>query len=171
MKEEKEKIDFLLEENVEEQLAPVDWNRLNAAISSRLDKAGQSKTSVWKYQRMFKITAAVSAAAVVFIAVMVRIKKPAEMVLQNGRHAVVKFVETKGSASVEIISTSGRSDVTVGFGGSERKVARCDIEIIDLNGDLRRERGQAAWIIISRPEPLLADNGLNKDLISMICLF
>ena len=50
-------------------------------------------------------------------------------------------------------------------------MARCDVEIIDLNGDLKKEREQAAWIIISRPEPMFADNGVNRDMSDMICLF
>jgi len=57
---------------------------------------------------------------------------------------VVKFIESKGTASVEII---------------------------DLNGDLKKESDEPTWIIISRPEPVYADNGISRDVMSMICLF
>ena len=60
--------------------------------------------------------------------------------------------------------------MVVDIGGGERKMAMCDIEIIDLNGELKRDK-QAAWIIISRPEPMFADNGVSRDMSDMICLF
>jgi hypothetical protein len=172
VKSEKEKIDSLFEKNAAEQLSGVDWDGLNAAISSRLDEVEGRKTSALKYRRVFKIAAGVAAAAaVVLVAVMIKTEAPAELQLEEGSRAVVKFIESKGTASVKIKGAAGTSQVSVSVGGSERKVARCDIEIIDLNGDLKKERELAAWIIISRPERVLADNGLSRDVMSMICLF
>jgi len=43
--------------------------------------------------------------------------------------------------------------------------------MIDSNGGLKKDSDGAAWIIISRPEPALADNGTSPDMTSMICLF
>jgi len=172
MKDRKEKTDLLFEKNAAEQLSGVDWDALNAAISRRLDEVEGRKTSALKYLSVFKIAAGIAAAAaIVIIAVMIKTEKPADMQLEEGRRAVVKFIERAGTASVEIKGAAGTSQVWVGVGGSERKVARCDIEIIDLNGDLKKEREQAAWIIISRPKRVLADNGINRDVMSMICLF
>jgi hypothetical protein len=94
---------------------------------------------------VFKIAAGVAAAAaVVFVAVMVGTQKPADLPLEDGRHAVVKFVERKGSASVEII---------------------------DQNGERKENGSRAAWIIIRMPEPVLADNGENGHLRDLIRLF
>ena len=172
MKSEKEKIDLLFGKKAAEQLSGVDWDALNTAISRRLDEVEGRKTSALKYRRVFKIAAGVAAAAaVVFIAVMVSTEKPTDLQLEKDRRAMVKFVESKGTALVEIHGVSANSQVWVDVGGGERKAARCDIEIIDLNGGLKKEREQAAWIIISRPKRVLADNGINRDVISMICLF
>jgi hypothetical protein len=172
MKGKEEKIDLLFDKNAAEQLSGVDWDVLNAAILSRLDKAEVRKSSTGKSQRVFKIAAGVAAAAaVVIIAVMIKTKAPTELQLEEGSRAVVKFIESKGTALVEIKRAGSRSQVWVDVGGSERKVARCDVEIIDLNGDLKKEREQAAWIIISRSEPVFADNGVSRDMMSMIYLF
>ena len=172
MKEEKEKIDLILERNAAEQLAKVDWESLNVAISSRLDKAGQGKTSIIRLPTVFKIAAGLAAAAaVVFIAVTVRTDTPTTMRFENGGRAVVKFVESNGTASIEIKQASDKSAVIVDVVGGQIKVARCDVEMIDSNGGLKKDSDGAAWIIISRPEPALADNGTSPDMTSMICLF
>jgi len=171
MKEKKEKIDLLFERNSAEQLAGVDWDELNSAISSRLDRTQKSKTSAMGFQTVFKIAGGIAAAAVVFIAVMVWIKKPADMQWTGERHAVVKFIDIKGVASVEISRVGGKSLAMVDIGGSDKKVAKCDVKIIDLNGDLKEGSEQPAWIIISRPEPIFADNSVSRDMMSMIYLF
>lgn len=172
MENEKEKIDLLFEKNVEEQLAKVDWNKLSAAILSRLDEAHRGKTSWRRYPTVFKIGAGVAAAAaVVFIAVMVRMEKPMDLQFEDGQRAVVKFVETKGSASVEIISTSGRSQVLVDIGYARTGIAKAEVEIIDQNGEGKKNGSRAAWIIIRMPEPALADNGANGHLKDLIRLF
>jgi len=172
METEKERIDLLFEKNVEEQLAKVDWDKLNGAILSRLDEAQPSKASGRRYPTIFKIAAGVAAAAaVVFIAVMVRTEKPMDLQLEDGRHAVVKFIETTGSASVEIIGTSGRSQVLVDIGHSRGEIAKADVEIIDQNGEGKENGSRAAWIIIRMPEPVLADNGANGYMRDLIRLF
>ncbi len=49
-------------------------------------------------------------------------------------------------------------------------MAKCDIEIIDANGDRQQDRNQAEWIIIRIPEPALADNGTSRDEMDLMCL-
>ena len=171
MKNKKEKIDLLLEKNAGQQLAKVDWDGLDAAISSRLDKASQGKTHAIKFPSVSKIAAGIAAAAVVFIVLMVGIEKAPDLQLDNGSRAVVKFIDKKGAASVEIKRASAKSEVFIGIGGSQRKLAKCDVKMIDMNGDLRKGGSGAAWIIISRPEPLYADNGAAKDMRDLICMF
>ncbi|MHC4192658.1 MAG: hypothetical protein ACYS8I_04285 [Planctomycetota bacterium] len=142
---EKEKIDLVLEERAEEQLAKVDWETLNAAISSRLDEADGKRTFSRRFTTVFKIGAGVAAAAaIVFVAVMVKTEKSGEMGAKDGGYAVVEFVEAKGSASVEIL---------------------------DQNGEGKEDGRRAAWIMIRMPEPALADNGTNGDLRDLIRLF
>jgi len=144
MKQEKEKIDLLLERNASEQLAGVNWNRLTAEISERLNQADRSKTSTKTYRRVFKIAAGVTvAAAVVFIVVMIRTDTPTTVRFENRGRAEVKFIESKGSASVEII---------------------------DSDREQKKSGSRAAWIIIRVPEPVLADNGISKDENDFACL-
>ncbi len=172
MKEKAEKIDIVLEQNAEEQLAQVDWEKLNAAISSRLEQAQSRKASATNYPRIAKIAAAILAtAAVVFIAVILRIDKPADLQLEEGRRAVVKFIESRGKALVEIKQWSSRGRAVVQIGRSDALVAKTNVEMLDANGGLKDGSGRATWIIISRPVPVYADNGVNNDMMAMICLF
>lgn len=144
MKRKKEKIDLLLERNTSEQLAGVNWDGLNADISERLNQAGRSKTSTKTYRRVFKIAAGVTAAAaVVFIAVMVKTDTPTTVRLENGQRAIVKLVESKGSATVEIHDSKGQDN---------------------------QSSNRSSWIIIRTREPKIADNGQSRDEADFACL-
>jgi len=145
MKNEKEGVDFLLKRNAAEQLAGVDWDELNAGISSQLDRAQEGKTSVRKYSTVFKIGVGVAAAAaLLFVAVRVGTDRPWESQVANVSKAVVKLVEPQGSASVEII---------------------------DLNGELEKDTDRPSWIIVSRPPAEDADDGASRDMMAAVCLF
>ncbi len=171
MKDKNEQIDLLIERNTTEQLEAVDWDRLNTAISRRLDQARQSTTSRLRFRTVFKIAAGfAAAAAVVFVLVAVRTDTPTTVRFENRGRAVVKFVESKGSAKVEIKHTSAKATVMVGGGISLKRVAKCDIKIIDANGDKEKNGSRAAWIIIRMPEPVLADNGISRDENDFACL-
>ncbi len=144
MKKEKEKIDLLLERNTGEQLADVNWDGLHAAISERLNQAQQSKTYGTRFPAILKIAAGVAAAAaVVVIAVMVRTDTPTTVRLENVPGAVVKLVESKGSATVEILDSNGRNN---------------------------QSGNRSAWIIIRTREPEVADNGQSRDETDFACL-
>ena len=171
MKKSNEDIDLLLERNAAEQLDRFDWDELGTTISRRLNKAQQSKTSGIRFPTIFKIAAGfIAAAAVVFVAVMVRMATPKAVRFENGGRAVVKFIESKGSASIEIKHTSAKATVMVGGGISLKRVAKCDIKIIDASVDKEKNDSRAAWIIIRIPEPVLADNGTDKDENDFACL-
>jgi YD repeat-containing protein len=144
MKQEKEKIDLLLERNAAEQLDRFDWDELGATISRRLNQADRSKTSAKTYRRVFKTAAGVTAAAaVVFIVVMVRTDTPTTVRLENGQRAVVKFVESKGSATVEIHDSKGQDN---------------------------QSSNRSSWIIIRTRESKVADNGQSRDEADFACL-
>ena len=144
MKQEKEKIDLLLERNANEQLAGVNWDGLTADISERLNHADRSKTSKMNYRSLFKIAAGVAAAAaVVVIAVMVRTDTPTTERLENGQRAVVKLVESKGSATVEILDSKGQDN---------------------------QSSNRSSWIIIRTREPKVADNRQSRDEADFACL-
>ncbi|MGD8499402.1 MAG: hypothetical protein PVJ86_02070 [Phycisphaerales bacterium] len=164
MKHEKERIDLLLDRNAAEQLTKVDWDRSTDEISTRLDQAQRSKTSQNRYPAIFKISAGVAAAAaIVFAAITLRMHRQSDLLPTKGGSAVVEFVDGRGAASIEIDHTGRKSLVTVRVGLTDKEVARCDLEIIDRNGDLRRDSGRAAWIIISAPRPAFADNGHGRE--------
>jgi len=144
MKKEKEKIDLLLERNANEQLAGVNWDGLHAAISDKLNQAGRSKTSKMNYRSLFKLAAGVAAAAaVVVIAVMVRTDTPTTVRFENGVKTTVQFIQSKGTATVEIL---------------------------DSNGQGSQSRDRSSWIIIRATEPKVANNGQSRDEADFACL-
>jgi hypothetical protein len=144
MKKEKEQIDLLLKQNESEQLAGLNWDRLQTSISKSLNQADNSKTSTIKYRRVFKIAAGIAAAAaVVFIAVIIKIETPPTVRFENGPKAVVTFVESKGSAKVKIL---------------------------DSNEQNNQEKDRPTWIIIRTSEPTVADNGQSRDEADFACL-
>jgi hypothetical protein len=159
MKHEKEKIDLLIDKNAAEQLGKVDWDRLTDEISARLARAEQGKTSPSGYPTFFKIATGIAAtAAVVFVAVALRMHRPSDSQPTEGRS-----VDKRGTASLEIKRPSGKTLATVRVGRTGKEVAKCDIEIIDRNGDLEKDSDRAAWIIITVPRPTFADNGHSRE--------
>jgi hypothetical protein len=171
MKNENEQIDLLLERNTTEQLETVDWDRLNAAISGCLDQARQRKTLWTCRPTAFKIAAGLAAAAAtVLLVVLVRTDTPTGVRFENGGSAVVEFVESKGSASIQIQPIAAKSQVSIDIGGSRREVAKCDIEIIDVKQEQQKNGRRPTWIIIRMPEPALADNGTSRDEMDLMCL-
>jgi len=172
MKERKEKIDLLIERNTAEQLAGVDWGGLSAEISAGVDKAGRGKASVIRFSAALKAAASVAAAAaVIFIAVMIRPEKEAGVHLADGRAAAVEFLESKDAASVEIKTPRSEASAVVSFGQDVRAIAKCDIKIIDSNGDLKTQTNRSSWIIISMPEEVYAENGFASDMTDIVCMF
>ena len=143
MKKEKEQIDLLLRQNESEQLAGFNWNQLHLSISKALDQV-DNKTSMISYRRVFKMAAGfAAAAAVVFIAITIKTDTPSEVKFEYGGKATVIFVESKGSAKVEIL---------------------------DSNRQGNQVKGQSSWIIIRTSEPKVADNGNSRDENDFACL-
>lgn len=144
MKKEKQQIDLLLRQNESEQLAGLNWDRLKTSISKSLNQADHSKTSTIKYRRVFKMAAGIAAAAaVVFIAVIIKTDTPPTVRFENGPQAIVTFVESKGSAKVEILESNEQGN---------------------------RGKDRSTWIVIRKSEPKVADNGHNRDEADFACL-
>jgi hypothetical protein len=143
MKKEKEQIDLLLKRNESEQLAGVDWDRLQTSISKRLDQA-DNKTAMTSYRRVFKMAAGIAAAAaVVFIAVMMKNDTPLEVKFENGGKGIAAFIESESSAKVKIFDS-------------------------DEQGNQGKDR--PTWIIIRISEPKVANNGQSRDETDFACL-
>jgi hypothetical protein len=154
MKKNQDKIDALLRRNTAEQLADVDWDDLNAAISRRLDKAQQTKTPATGFTKVFKIAVTTAAAAAVFIIVM------------------VSSTGEKGSATVAFINPSDRVQVQVNIAERDSDRGRCDIRIIGSSTARKQEdKIRPNWFVISKAEPASAKNGADRDVRDIVCLF
>jgi hypothetical protein len=172
MKDEREKIDLLLARNADEQLSKVDWDELHTAISNRLYEAQQRKTSVFRFPTIFKLAAAITmAAAIVFIAVTVKLKRPAVEKLGGGRTALVEFVERKGSASVALIEPSKRTRADVYIAGRDERFANCYVQIIDSSVGPKEDVNRPSWFIICMSQYSNGNDGINRDAIDMLYLF
>ncbi|MCP4612909.1 MAG: hypothetical protein GY845_29805 [Planctomycetes bacterium] len=144
MKKEKEQIDLLLRQNESEQLAGVDWDRLQTSISKRLDQANRNKTSMISYRRVLKIAAGVAAvAAVVFIAVIIKTDMPTNVRFKNDPKEVGTFILSQGSAKVRILDSDEQDN---------------------------QGKDRSSWIIIRSSEPKVADNGQIRDDNDFACL-
>jgi hypothetical protein len=170
MMEENDKLDMMIEKNVELQLSQVNWERLNAAISNRLDNVQRKTTFSIQLPLLVKIGATIAAAAIVLITFSLNIEKLTEVKLDNGRTAEVQFLKSKGSASVQIQANSAGSEVMVRI-EPDRTLAKCHIEIKDSSNGFRENTTRAAWIIISRPQRVYADNGAHRDMMDIMYLF
>ena len=149
-----DKIDVLLRRNTAGQLDGVDFDDLNAAISVRLDKAQQAKTSATGFPAKFKIAAVTAAAAAVFIIVM------------------VSSTDEKGSATVAIINSSDRAHVQVNIAERDSNRGKCDVQIIDSSTARKQEDNiRPNWFVISKTEPASTNNGLDRDVRDIVCLF
>jgi hypothetical protein len=172
MKGEKERIDQLLDENAAEQLARVDWDRLRDQISARLDQTRRIEIIPHRYSVVYKIAGAALAAAavVVFALIVFEGDKPSDMQVPEGRSAVVEFVDKQGAASILLSDATGKSSVLIHTGHADGKAARCEVQILNRYGDLEKESSRATWIIISRPQQTIADNGRSKDETDVLCM-
>lgn len=172
MKDENEKIELLLTRNVNEQIKNVDWDKLNAAISNRLNKARQIKTSVVRFSSVFKIAAGITvAAALIFITVMIKSKRPAIDQLSDGRTALVEFIDSRGSASVALIEPSDGAQVEVNITGKDERLANCYVQIIDSSAGQKEDINRPSWFIICMLESANGKNELNRDALDIIYLF
>lgn len=175
---EKDRIDKLLDKNAAEQLERVNWDRLTNDISDRLDRAGQMKVpprspsvvglGLSRGPSFFKVAIGITAAAaVIFVAVVLRVNEPSET--QMPGDATAEIVGTKGVASIQVEDTTGKAFVMVHVGGTNKEAAKCIVDIIDHNGDLE-EGNRATWIIINAAKRALADNGHDKEEADLMCL-
>ena len=144
MKKENEQIDILIKQNESEQLADFNWDQLHSSISKKLNQVNYNKTSMMSYKPVFKVAAGVAAAAaVVFVAVIIKTDTSSGVKFENGDKAIVTFVESKGSAKVEIFESNEQGN---------------------------RGKDQPTWIVIRKSERKVADNGHSRDEMDFACL-
>ena len=154
MNKKKDKIDILLRRNTAGQLAGVDFDDLNAAISGRLDKVQQARTPAAGSPNVFKIAAVTAAAAAVFIIVM------------------VSSTEKKGSATVAFINPSDRAQVQVNIAERDSNRGKSNVRIFD-SGTARKQEDKIRpnWFVISKAKPESTNNGADRDVRDTVCLF
>jgi len=185
MNQKKEKIDVLLEHNAAGELEKVDWDRLNAAIAKRLDNAQQRNLMFVQLKGILKMAALFAATVSIIVsAVIYKGEKTLGIKVDKGKYAAVRLENSpKGSASVRIedIAVRARTRVEMGSVTSGKAVvstmqessalAKARVDIIDTGEDFSKKRGRAAWIIISRPVRVYADNGVSDYERDVLCLF
>lgn len=165
------KLESLLSSNTDEQLAGVDWEDMATEISARLDSAKADKTDVLKFPALAGIVSAVAAAAaIVFIAVVIKTSTHSAIEIPAGSTAAVKIIQTRATAVVKINHPANKSYVSVDIGSGRSKLAKCDVKVFDLNGDFKKKTLLPSWVIISVHKPVVADNGFDRDMMDLICL-
>lgn len=169
MKSEKDGLERLLDKNAAEQLAKVDWDRLTGEISARLDHAPQTGPMSSRYVLVFKIAAGV-AAAVVLAAVMSGVHELFDLQIPPERFVAVESVGKQRAILIQVKDASGKVLAMVQEGRTDKGAVKCDVEIIDRDGDLEAESDRAAWIIISAPRQTLVENGQNREEADLVCL-
>ena len=171
MNDKKEKLDVLLDKNAAEQMAKVNFDELNSVISKRLDQIDKGGTTTCKGPVVFKLAAGLAAtAAIILIAFIIDAEKPVTPRTEQGRRAIVKFIDTKAAAKVTFTSAA-KSKTFVSISRPRVKTAACEIKIIDTNGELIKKGDRPAWIMITKPKPELATNGAYEDMINTMFLF
>jgi short-subunit dehydrogenase involved in D-alanine esterification of teichoic acids len=146
----KEKLDLLLEQNAERQLAKIDWQALNASISSRLNAAPKPATFKWPVLlRAAAIIAIISA-----ITALLLLTVPLSLSRKSAVHiASVEFTHSIAQTTVQILEIPAQAEVSLSPAAANSGIAKCEIEII------------------CRQEPSLAQNGISAETASLLCLF
>ena len=85
--------------------------------------------------------------------------------------AIAELLESRAVVSVDIKPAKSRGLAIVNIGSKSKHIVSCDVEILGDKVVEKARLEQAAWIIITKPEPILADNGHNRDLMDVVCLF
>lgn len=166
----KESIDSLLERNVEEQLVSFDWDRLNKAISEKLDEVDKTEAPAISNGYIFKVAAGITiAAVVVIVSVLVRTEPQPTAQFEKKGKAVVRLIENANSATVEIKQKSIGA-VMVDTQPNRQNLAVCNVEILDTDSGQERNESRATWIIIRVPEPVLVETGQSRDEADFACL-
>ena len=85
---------------------------------------------------------------------------------------MVNSTEKKGTATIAFINPSDRAQVQVNI--AERDISRGwgDVRIIDP-GTARKQEGNTRpnWLVISKAEPASKNNGEDRDVRDILCMF
>lgn len=143
---EKKKIDNLIKSNIKDQLKNFDWDHLHAKISQKIDSARPTR----KRTPIFKISAAVTAAAILIIAFIIYTNlKP------DNNSKSPKNNQPTGKWMVKL------SDPTV----------KCTVTMLDTNGSTQKETDTTKQISIIKTYPKQqADPLTDNDMTDLACL-
>jgi hypothetical protein len=164
----KEKLDLLLEQNAERQLAKIDWQALNASISSRLNAAPKPATLNWP------VLLRVAAVIAIIIAIAALLPLAGRLSLNRkfaAPVASVKFTHSIAQTTVQILKTPAQAEVSISPTASNSSIAKCEIEIIEPAVKPNQGFDIPTWLIVCKQEPSSAQNGINEETASLLCLF
>jgi hypothetical protein len=165
---EKEKLDLLLEQNAERQLAKIDWQALNASISSRLNAVPEPGAFNWPI--LLRIAAAITIISAVAALLLFQ-----DHLSFNRKYAApvasVEFTRSSSRTVVQIMETPAQAEVLLTPTAASSGIAKCEIEIIEPVVKPSQDFGIPTWFIVCKREPSSAQNGVNEETASLLCLF
>ncbi len=162
MTDKDKKIDLLLKQNAEEELAGFDYELLNNRITEQIDKVEKEVPTVNRIRWVFRAAACIAAAAlagVFLLQVMYNNNKPIQ--IAEGKKAVVEFIDRKAVSSIAISSQSTGTRIeitlkrektfaTVNIRPQEHQA--CSVKIHDLPWETKEAGMRASWVIIEITE-------------------
>ncbi len=151
-------IDSLLQENVERQLAHIDWDRFGDDVLKRLAAVGLEGRSRVKHIVPLAVAAGLVLAAGVLVTCLILQRDPS---VAPGR-ATVSMQETpQGAASATVVfSDDGATSTT-----------RCEVTLIDSNGSPADESAESRWCIVVKSVASPARSSRHRDRENTLCLF
>lgn len=182
MKENLDNIEFLIAGNTDRQLAAVDWEQLYSRIQNRLDNTPQQTNGLSIKRMALRWTVGIAAAAILLILLVLTGNKKPPLLLPEGQLAVVQLTEHRPIAAVEIGKRDDTSHVSVtmepissqaqvSFSRQDRRLAQCDVVIIEQNGQAEKEKNPLpSWIIIMASKPSVAENQTDQQQLDIACL-
>jgi hypothetical protein len=164
----KEKLDLLLEQNAERQLAKVDWQALNASISSRLNAA--SKPAAFKWPVLLRVAAVI--AIISAIAALLLLTDRLSLNRKTAHPvASVEFTHSIAQTAVQILEIPAQAEVSISPTAANSGIAKCEIEIIEPAVKPNLDLGIPTWLIVCKQEPSSAQNSFSEETASLLCLF
>ena len=166
MKNPDDKLDSLLNGNTNQLLENFDWNLLQSKISQHLNASAAQRPLSPVF---FKVAAVlIFASSALFLTFTISTDHKNRITLLDENNAKVTLIEKTPKASVLLDLTPDRqpsqvqihpskkeAQAIVNLSDPQKHLAKCTVEIIDLNGNTKKDSGtpKTAWIIITFSEP------------------
>ena len=164
MGSEKEKIELLIEQNVERQLNGVDWERLGSAISQRIEKESVSKGSRVKFPKAFKMAVGAAAMLVVGVGLWYLVGNSAKTKLEQEQvallHEQVRELSARADATLNLVErVLEKQEQQQRLNELRAKLA----SIKDPLEEVQEQVDRTAFILIYQADRMYNELGLKKS--------